>query len=513
MSDNSVEIVQQIRVQFEALLARVQVSSGEPPTAYEMERHLVTDLLDLGRLLLQCFFCSQHAALEAVESVEIGGKQLPLHGLKRRSLRSVFGKITFMRGYYYAENQGYHLLDARLNLTTDGTSDLLREWRSTLACYNAYHKAGKTLYSLIGQQHSARAIEDDVARDCKLAEAFAEQHPVPKPSSEASVLVVQADGKGVPMIGQKKGKERVRLGKGEKSGRKKEAIATAVYTIEPCIRTPEQVTDSLFKSASPDQEHASPDVRPVGEVKTDKKRKRPSNKWLWATFKGKPAAIALAKKQVMKREGEHITARVALTDGAAPLQYQMLKQLPAYTLILDIIHAIEYLWKAANGLYGEKSSKREAWVRERVLLMLSGKTQQIIDEFRTLAIAPCCKKRASNALLSTAAYYERNLPYMRYDVYLEKGWPIGTGVIEGACRHLIKDRCELSGMRWTIQGAEALLHLRSIAENDNWEPFESYRQAQRKREVYGNIVRLATCTTIQRAAIEATAVTAESKAA
>lgn len=82
------------------------------------------------------------------------------------------------------------------------------------------------------------------------------------------------------------------------------------------------------------------------------------------------------------------------------------------------------------------------------------------------------------------------LPCMRYDVYLEKGWPIGTGVIEGACRHLIKDRCELSGMRWTIPGREALLRLRSIAENDDWEQFESYRQDQRKREVYGNILRI-----------------------
>jgi hypothetical protein len=513
MSDNSVEIVQQIRLQFEALLARVQVNSGEPPSAYAMERRLVTDLLELGRLLLQCFFCSQHTALEAVETVEVGGKQLPLHGLKRRSLRSVFGKITFMRGYYYAENQGYHLLDARLNLTTGGASDLLREWRSTLACYNAYHKAGKTLYSLMGQQHSARAIEDDVARDCKLAEAFAEQHPVPDPSSEDSVLVVQADGKGVPLVGQKQGKERVRLGKGEKSGRKKEAIATAVYTIEPCIRTPQQVTDSLFKSAPSSQQNAPPDVQPVGEANTGKKRKRPSNKWLWATFKGKSAAIALAKKQAIGREGKHVSARVALTDGAAPLQYQVLKQLPAYTLILDVIHAIEYLWKAANGLYGEKSPKREAWVKERVLLMLSGKTQQIIDEFRKLAIAPDCKKRASSALLSTAGYYERNLPYMRYDMYLEKGWPIGTGVIEGACRHLIKDRCELSGMRWTIPGAEALLHLRSIAENDDWEEFEAYRQERRKREVYGKVLKIEPCTTIERAAIEATEVAADCKAA
>lgn len=507
MSDNSTEIVQQIRMQFEALLARVQSSTAEPPTAYEMERSLVTDLLELGRLLLQCYFCSQHAALQSVASVELGDKRLPLHGLKQRSVRSVFGKIRFVRGYYYAVKQGYYLLDARLNLPMGCTSDLLREWRSTLACYNAYHKTDKTLHSIIGQRHSARAIEDDISCDSKLASAFAEQHLPPEPSSEDSVLVIQADGKGVPMVGQKNGAKRVRLGKGEKSGRKKEAIATSVYTLEPCVRTPQQVTESLFKCTSPIKCNTSPTVT------TGEKRKRPSNKWLWATFDGKAAAVAFAKKQVTKREGKHITARVALTDGAAPLQNQILKQLPDYTLILDVIHAIEYVWKAANGLYGEKSPKRETWVRERVMLMLSGKTQQIIDEFRKLATAPGCKKRAISTLLSTASYFERNLPYMRYEVYLENGWPIGTGVIEGACRHLIKDRCELSGMRWTISGAEALLHLRSIAENKSWEQFEAYRQDQRKRIIYGNIGKVGKCTTIELAGTQVREVIRDKRAA
>lgn len=542
MPSNSTEIVQQIRLQFESILTRVQDRSGEPPSAYVMERRLVRDLLELGRLLFECFFCSQHSAIETVESVDVGGERLPLHGKKRRSLRSVFGKITFERSYYYQAKlkHGYYLLDARLNLTLGGTSDLLREWHSTIACYTAYHKTGKTLHSILGQRHCTRAIEDDISRDRKLTEAFSEQDRVPEPSLEATILVLQSDGKGVPMttnvngtgvptvassddkkvfditnadgkgapaLAQKKGKERVRLGKGEKSGRKKEAIASAVYTIAPHIRTPQQVTDSLFKEPPPGHPNALPGTSP------DKERKRPFDKWLWATFAGKAAATSLAKKQALQREGVHITARVALTDGAASLQNQILKQLSNFMLILDIIHAIEYLWKAANGLYGETSAKREAWVRERVLLMLSGKTQEIIDEFRKLAAEPGRKKRASTSLLNTMRYYERNLPYMRYGVYLEKGWPIGTGVIEGACRHLIKDRCELSGMRWTIPGAEALLHLRSIAENDDWEQFEAFRQEQRRREVYGNIVRLERRTTIERAAIEATAVVAETKAA
>jgi hypothetical protein len=102
---------------------------------------------------------------------------------------------------------------------------------------------------------------------------------------------------------------------------------------------------------------------------------------------------------------------------------------------------------------------------------------------------------------------------MRYDVYLKNGWPIGTGVIEGACRHLVKDRFELSGMRWTVSGAESLLNLRSIAENDDWERFEAYRQKQRKLSLYGNVGPIERCTTIERAAKAANNVEVITKAA
>ena len=107
MSNNSDEIVQQIRVQFETLLASVQKTTDEPVSAYEMERRLLTDLLELGRLLLLSFFCAQQTALERVARVEVGGNCLPLHGLRQRSVRSVFGKVSFMRGYYYQDKQGY----------------------------------------------------------------------------------------------------------------------------------------------------------------------------------------------------------------------------------------------------------------------------------------------------------------------------------------------------------------------------------------------------------------------
>jgi hypothetical protein len=176
---------------------------------------------------------------------------------------------------------------------------------------------------------------------------------------------------------------------------------------------------------------------------------------------------------------------VALTDGSAPLQEQVQEAFPGYTLVLDFIHALEYLWKSANALLGEKAPTRTGWVRARALQLLSGQTQAVIDELRLLASAPERTSLERETLEKVAGYYERNAAYMAYDRYLSRGWPIATGVVAGACGLLVKDRCDQSGMRWTPTGAEALLRLRSVAENGDWERFHAYRRAKRHREVYG----------------------------
>jgi len=103
-----------------------------------------------------------------------------------------------------------------------------------------------------------------------------------------------------------------------------------------------------------------------------------------------------------------------------------------------------------------------------------------------LAQDPQVTSSQRKQLTKTANYFERNLPYMDYRTYLANGWPIASGVIEGACRHLVKDRCELSGMRWSQQGTEHLLHLRAVAENDDWDAYHRFRKRQRHTRLYGS---------------------------
>jgi hypothetical protein len=342
----------------------------------------------------------------------------------------------------------------------------------------AYHAVGTLLRDLFGVATSSRSVKTEIAADAEHVESFYAQAPTPIAAPEATLLVVQADGKGVPMVAPTAG--RVRLGKGEKAGKKKEAVVVAVSTQAPRVRTPEAVIESLFAPAIPGKEPRSPDG-PTGH-------KPIGTKWLWATLEGKTAALAFARQAAERRETASITHRIVLTDGSEALQERVQEAFPTYTLVLDFIHGDEYLWKAANALLGETAPERTGWVRERALRLLSGQVTAVVADLRRLAGAPERTTGQRETLEKSAAYYERNAPFLAYDRYLALGWPIATGVIEGACRHLVKDRCERSGMRWTIAGAEALLRLRSVAENGDWDRFHAYRREQRHREVYGVIV-------------------------
>ena len=176
--------------------------------------------------------------------------------------------------------------------------------------------------------------------------------------------------------------------------------------------------------------------------------------------------------------------RVALTDGAEALQAQLRAHFPAHTLVLDIIHATESLWDAATALLGETHPERKAWVGTRLEQVLGGATATVIAELEATAQDAALTETQRKVVLKTAGYYRRNQPWMQYDAYLARGWPIGTGVVEGACGHLVKDRMEQAGMRWTVEGAQAVLDLRSIRLNEDWDAYWQYHRHQQHQRLY-----------------------------
>jgi hypothetical protein len=465
-------IVAEVRAQFDSLLAEMLGPEAGGMTMDRMERHLFRRVLALGRGLLRLFVAQRAQATQQPATVTPAGVTVGYHSERKRTYGSLFGTVPIERPYCYARGQGgYAPLDAQLSLPAGKWSDLVREWTEELAVGRAYHPAVAVLERFVGVGRSTREVAAAIELDARLVPAFYAQQSPPSPQTEGPLLVLQADGKGVPIL-RPAVAAKARLGKGEKLGGKKEAILTGLYTIAPAVRTPQAVVDSLFKQ--PRTDPPAPAAPRTG----------PQHKRLFATLTGKTAALAEVAGQVSQRDGPHIATRIALTDGCLALQQRVQAQFPQFTLVLDCIHMVEYLWKAANALLGETHPQRTPWVRARALQVLSGQGAAVSAECAALAQAPKRSRRQAKVLRQVAAYLERNLPYMHYDQYLAQGWPIATGVIEGACRHLVKDRCELSGMRWTIDGAESLLALRCVHENGDWDAFHAFRRQQRHQQLY-----------------------------
>jgi hypothetical protein len=262
----------------------------------------------------------------------------------------------------------------------------------------------------------------------------------------------------------------LRLSKGQKRTKKQEAVVTSLYTIAPYVRTPADVRAALLHEAR----RADHPTRPV-----------PVQKETRATLDGKAVAMQTLQQRAAQRDGRQIRAHVALTDGAESLQQQMITTFPAYTLILDIIHASEYLWDTATALLGETSPDRTPWVAAKLDLVLAGQTATVIAQLTEEATRSPWTEPQRKAIQRTIGYYERNQAYMRYDHYLAQGWPIGTGVVEGACGHLVKDRMEQAGMRWRQDGAQAVLDLRAVRLNNDWDAYWQFHRQQQHQRLYG----------------------------
>lgn len=153
------------------------------------------------------------------------------------------------------------------------------------------------------------------------------------------------------------------------------------------------------------------------------------------------------------------------------------------TIVLDFIHVSQYVWKASLAFFEEKEAGREDWVEERLLRILKGESSLVAAGMRRSATRRRMTKRRRKAVDACAKYLLGHTRYLRYDQYLAAGLPIATGVIEGACRHLISDRMDLTGARWSLAGAEAVLRLRALRSSGD---FDEYWRFHERREYERN---------------------------
>jgi hypothetical protein len=259
------------------------------------------------------------------------------------------------------------------------------------------------------------------------------------------------------------------------------AVVGTVYTIDPFVRTPEEVATSLFQS--------SPDAPPPSE------RPVPKHKRLWASLphpqddhevSATETTFGWLAQEVGRRNPRADKPMLLLMDGQKSLWDAGQRALPtAKTIeILDLLHATPRIWDAAHLFYGRDEEQALSFVYDRVLRLLKGEVRAVVAGLRQMGTKRKLRGTKRDKLAQICAYLDNNAQRMRYDVYLAAGYPIASGVIEGACRHFIKDRMERSGMRWTIESAQAMLDMRSTYLNGDWDDFMQYRIAQETQRLY-----------------------------
>ena len=391
--------------------------------------------------------------------------------LGARSLTTIFGTVELVRvGYSRPGAPSIFPLDQALALPARSFSYELQRRLVKAAVQNPFLESVQTIAELTGVSVSKRSLEEILPDAALDFDAFYRQR-CPDPAN-GSILVAAVDCKGIPMVKPARLQPTLRpvSAKGQRSNKKRMATVAAVFTRAPWVRTPQEVVESLFRTCR----------RTPGE---DPPPPRPENKRVWASLlKGKTAVILEVAEEMERRDPSASKTRVALTDGERALQIRVGKL--GVTLVLDLMHVLEKVWKAAYVLHAEGSLDADLWVRDRTLRILSGGVGQVVKGIRQSVTKRGLSGAKRKTLLGVAGYLYRNRARMRYDEYLALGWPIGSGPVEGACKNIIKDRMERSGMRWTEQMAEAIVQLRAIYLSGDFDRYWEFHIEQDQRRIY-----------------------------
>ena len=475
---------------FASLKEYVKIAAGHTEI-HMTEKEIFKRLQEIGLLLMQEFVQTCGTGYQAGESApREEGKPLPYKGICTCNYFSIFGEIQIPRARYLRPAGTYHYpLDQQLNLPQSKYSYLLQKWIQGRAVETNYREAVERFNEMFDFSLCASVPQRLGKQLGEEAQAFYKTNVAPSPETEGPYLAISADGKGVRIVRSERSdspspaERKARRGKGEKPGLKKEAVVTVDFTFHPGRREPEDIVNALLHqtpaAAQPEPKPANPSTPKVRAA---------LNKHQNATLQGKKAAMTYLMERIKKRDPEGTKPLIVLFDGDLSWESVLNKALTAYdylarvdAMILDIIHVSEYVWDVATALHGELSSERTAWVKDKLLAILSGNVGRVIGGLRQMLTKNELSSPAKNALRKAVTYFENHRHMMKYDQYLAKGYPISTGLVEAACGSLVKDRMEHSGMRWSIQGAQAILRQRAVMKNGDWQSFwTTYIENQRK---------------------------------
>jgi len=471
--------------EFDVMVTQLKDAASQGLELHEVESTLWERLLRIGHLSLQGFINSQGTG-DLGPTLEYEGRTLKrLEGLFDRRLVSVFGEHLIQRTVYGTRfTQKFEVipLDAKLGLPDSEFSYLLQDWDQSLCVQNSYGESRKTIGKILGLDQNVASLEKMSRSMASHVDSFRVNRPSAKQADKDSIVVLTADGKGVPMrrdVEKDGPAPKERLKRGEKAGKKREACVGAVYTIPPFERTVQDVMDEIQRKHQ--QLH-----RPIPQ---DKRLRAELTELIDSQeVKGKERIFTWFTEELAIRNPMGSSPVVCLMDGD-PNLWRMAKRVfgkanIAFVGILDLYHALEYLWKAAYCFHAEGSVEAKAFVGDRLRRMLEGKIGYVIGGLKQMSTKQGLSRYKKKELAKAIQYFHNNRSRMKYHEYLKQGHPIGSGVVEGACRHLVKDRMELTGMRWRVPGAQAILKLRAVSINGDWQEFQNNTREETCRKLY-----------------------------
>jgi hypothetical protein len=447
-----------------------------------VEERLTERLREIGNRLFQGFLAVRAAAEPRLPGVTgpDGVARTRAERGRTRALSSVFGPVTVSRIAYRAPGAAaVHRLDAELGLPLGRHSHGLAKLTASEAVRGALEQACVQVRIRTGCKLGTRQAQQLVRQAACDFDGFYASRP--RPAAQAGeVVVLSCDGKGIRMrpgelrpdaarkAARSAPKQDGRLSQGEVRTRKRMAEAGAVYVITPAPRTTGDIMGPGPRAQGPKARH----------------------KWLTASVAGDCAAVVAAVfAEADRRDPGHEATWIALADGnkdqIARINAEAAARGITVTIIVDLIHVTEYLWDAAWCFFPKASPDAGGWVRARTAEILDGgpagaaAVAAALRQASTAASGMSRTRRKTAA--ATAGYLEAKAPHLDYPAALAAGWQIATGVIEGACRYLVKDRMDITGARWGVQTAEAILKLRALHANGDFDAYWDYH-LQREHE-------------------------------
>jgi hypothetical protein len=473
------EVFEEAQNQYEKLVNHLRSQACQTLEHGEVESWLYQEGTELLRRLLQGHL-DLRARNEGVQASVVGSEgEVRPHRRKdcQRQLESLFGEVTVTRLGYSSKQVGISALypeDGKLNLPVDQYSDGVRRRVAVEASKVSFAETSATIGETTGAQVGKRQCEEITVKVAQDFDAFYAQRSQEKAESSQDLLVLTTDGKGIVMhekdLRQATAKaaqqsnqwRKTRLSPGEKRQRKRMATVASVYST---ARFERSATDILGDPPEPPQR---PEI---------------VNKRVWASVRHDArSVIGSAFAEAAVRDPQRQREWVVLVDGEEH-QLETLKATAKatnveVTIVLDFIHVLEYVWKAAFCFFAPGSEAAETWVMERGLRILQGKASDVAAGIRRSATLQGLSDQEREAVDKCAAYLVKYRPYLRYDHYLAKGYPIATGVIEGACRHLVCDRMDITGARWRLDRAEAVLQIRALRSSDDFDEYWQFHKLQ-----------------------------------